>query len=73
MKAQAKIGSILSLKGIQNFQFLNRRVHPLAEQWGLMKSKFFDLIDVVFKKYTYSTNRVFNADETGLPVVQSKI
>lgn len=35
--------------------------------------KFFDLVDDVFKKHNYPANRVFNVDETGLSVVQSKV
>lgn len=35
--------------------------------------KFFDLLDNVFKKVNYPANRVYNVDETGLSVVQSKI
>lgn len=35
--------------------------------------KFFDLLDDVFKKYNFPPNRIFNVDETGLSVVQSKV
>ncbi|GFU43988.1 uncharacterized protein LOC108743582 [Nephila pilipes] len=35
--------------------------------------KFFDLVDVVFKKHNYYPNRIFNVDETGLSVAQIKV
>lgn len=34
---------------------------------------FFDLLDNVFKKHNYPAKRVYNVDETGLRVAQSKI
>lgn len=36
-------------------------------------SKFFDLLASAFEKHTYTPDRVFNVDESGLAVVQSKI
>ena len=35
--------------------------------------KFFDLLDNVFEKHNYPANRIYNVDETGLSVVQSKV
>ncbi|XP_069693143.1 tigger transposable element-derived protein 1-like [Periplaneta americana] len=35
--------------------------------------KFFDLLDSLFAQHQFSAERVFNVDETGLSVVQSKI
>ena len=34
---------------------------------------FFDIIEAEFVKHNYTPNRIFNVDETGLSVVQSKI
>jgi hypothetical protein len=36
-------------------------------------NRFFDIIEAEFEKLNYNTNRIFNVDETGLSVVQSKI
>ncbi|XP_063216887.1 uncharacterized protein LOC134527855 isoform X1 [Bacillus rossius redtenbacheri] len=36
-------------------------------------SAFFDLLEKQFEKHNYSADRIFNVDETGLSVVQSKI
>lgn len=35
--------------------------------------KVFNLLDVVFKKHNYAPNKVYNVDETGLSVLQSKL
>lgn len=34
---------------------------------------FFDILDSVFDKYKHPAHRVFNVDETGLTIVQSKV
>lgn len=36
-------------------------------------SMFFDNLESAFKKHSYPANRVFNVDESGLTVVQSKV
>lgn len=36
-------------------------------------NKFFDLLTAEYEKHSYAADRVFNVDETGLSVVQSKI
>lgn len=35
--------------------------------------KFYDLLEAEYEKYNYPPNRVWNVDETGLSIVQSKI
>lgn len=47
-----------------------------ARGFGFSKQKvdaFFDLLEEVYTKGNYTANRIYNVDESGLTLVQSKI
>jgi hypothetical protein len=49
---------------------------PMARAKGSNRAAltgFFDIIEAEFEKHNHNPNRIFNVDETGLSVVQSKI
>jgi hypothetical protein len=67
-------------------RFLNQQKHVISirkpcgtsfsRALGCTKEKvntFFDILDELFEKHYYPADRIFNVDETGLTVVQSKI
>jgi hypothetical protein len=45
----------------------------LVIQHAKREGRFFDITEAEFEKHNYNPNRIFNVDETGLSVVESKI
>ncbi|KAJ4446552.1 hypothetical protein ANN_13249 [Periplaneta americana] len=51
----------------------NNIPHPFGSNVTAAINKFFDMLEAEYDKHSYPADRVYNVDETGLTVVQSKI